>query len=436
MSDVSRARSTAALVVTGLILASALPGHGAEGPNIRRVTVDVAGDDANGRSSDPSISGSGSHLAFASAASDLVPQDTNGFDDIFLRDLVNQQTALVSVNRFGESPNDLSITPVADSAGRNVAFLSWASDLVEGDDNGLADTFVRDMATGRTVLVGPDSPADTFDDEEHGPSISGTGRYVAFVSFSPLVPPDEGEDLDVFVHDRREGDTVRASVALDGGDTNGDSESPSISADGRLLAFVSVASNLVAGDGNGLRDLFVRDLVDGTTVRASVSEDGGDPNGATLIRPALSADGRHVVFATLASNLVGGDANGFKDAYVRHLVPGTTTRVSVDMDGQDPDGESLSVSISQTGRYVAFRSFASDLVVGDTNGLADIYLRDLVARTTTRMSIGFDGSEPDDHAWNPSIDYAGRSVSFVSKASNLVPGDENALQDVFQRRAT
>ncbi len=397
-----------------------------------RATVDMSGGEPNGNSSDPFLNSTGRFVAFASAASDLVAGDNNGFDDIFARDLVGGVNVRVSVDVGGGSPNGSSFGPVLSSTGRFVAFVSFASDLVPGDDPG-ADTFVRDTVSGTTTLVGRGSPADSLDDEEYGPSISASGRQVAFVSSDPLLPDDTNGFLDVYVRDLVTNGLTRASVAAGGGNGDADSISPSISGNGRFVAFLSSASNLVAGDGNGLDDLFVRDLRSGVTVRASVAVGGGDPNGATLIRPSISADGAHVAFSSGASNLVAGDGNNSNDVFARHLVTATTTRVTVDTSGGDSNGWSTSVSTSRDGRYVAFRSTSSDLVPGDTNGFADVFRRDLATGTTTRVSIGMNGEEPNNNAWNPSITYNGQLVAFMSFASNLVPGDTNGLRDVFVR---
>jgi Tol biopolymer transport system component len=425
-----RIASTFTVVLVAFATSSGLADAGI---TMIRASVDRNGGNSNGSSSDPFVSATGRYVTFASGASDLVLGDNNDLDDVFVRDMLREKTSPASVDTSGGPPNGTSTTPVLSASGRYVAFLSWASDLVLDDTNGLADSFVHDMVSSRTVLVGPGSPADTTDDEEYGPSISGSGRFVAFVSSASLVPEDDNDDLDVYIRNRVGGEITLVSVAGDGSAGNADSISPSVDGDGRHVAFLSTASNLVSGDTNGHDDLFVRDLVQGTTVRASVSTTGGDANAPTLIRPAMSADGKHVVFASHAWNLVPGDTNERVDVFVRHLETATTTRASVDMDDDDANAESMSVSISEDGRYAAFRSNASDLVSGDESGLTDIFVRDLTAGSTTRVSIAVDGGEPNNDTWNPSINYTGRFVAFVSFASNLVPDDTNGLRDVFVR---
>jgi Tol biopolymer transport system component len=225
-------------------------------------------------------------------------------------------------------------------------------------------------------LVSVASDSTQGNDNSWDPSISADGRYVAFFSHaSNLVPGDTNNTLDVFVHDRLTGQTTRVSVASDGTEGNGDSFVGSISADGRYVAFASWASNLVPGDTNGRSDIFVHDRVTGQTTRVSVASDGTEGNGDSWGCPSISADGRYVAFASWASNLVPGDTNGRSDIFVHDRVTGQTTRVSVASDGTEGNGDSWwRPSISADGRYVAFPSYASNLVPGDTNGWADIFV--------------------------------------------------------------
>jgi Tol biopolymer transport system component len=232
------------------------------------------------------------------------------------------------------------------------------------------------------------------------------------------------------VHDRLTGQTTRVSVASDGAQGNGDSECPSISADGRYVAFASLASNLVPGDTNGRMDIFVHDRLTGQTTRVSVASDGTEGNGDSGF-PSISADGRYVAFASLASNLVPGDTNGTWDVFVHDRLTGQTTRVSVASGGAQGNGDSRFPSISADGRYVAFQSYASNLVPGDTNGVLDVFVHDRLTGQTTRVSVASDGTQGDSYSFGSSISADGRYVAFASYASNLVPGDTNGWADVF-----
>ena len=294
--------------------------------------------------------------------------------------------------------------------------------------------FVRDLRSGTTQLVSVAADGTQANSDSFGPAISADGRYVAFDSLaSNLVPGDTNDHSDVFVRDRRSGTTQLVSVATDGTQANSDSFDPAISADGRYVAFGSDASNLVPGDTNGTDEVFVRDRRSGTTQLVSVATGGTQANGRSFI-PAISADGRYVVFGSDASNLVPGDTNGTDEVFVRDLRSGTTQRVSVATGGTQANSDSFSPAISADGRYVAFDSDASNLVPGDTNHHADVFVRDLRSGTTQLVSVATDGTQANGNSsYEPAISADGRYVAFGSDASNLVPGDTNENSDVFVR---
>jgi Tol biopolymer transport system component len=323
--------------------------------------------------------------------------------------------------------------------GRYVAFESSASNLVDRDGNSADDIFVRDRVAGTTrrVSVGPQNLE--ANGPSAGPAISADGRFIAFTSLaSNLVPGDTNDERDVFVHDRLAGATERINVGVGGTQANDESARPSISADGRLVAFLSYASTLVSGDVAGTWDVFVRDRATGTTERVNVSSQGAPANYGKSIytKAAISAGGRFVAFSSEASNLVAGDTNVVADTFVRDRVAGTTERVSVGADGSQISGESglYGSAITPDGRFVSFASIAPDVVAGDTNGSYDVFLRDRVAGTTERISVASDGSQANGGSWGtPAISADGRFVAFNSIASNLVFGDTNAKSEAFLR---
>jgi len=216
------------------------------------------------------------------------------------------------------------------------------------------------------------------------------------------------------------------------GERAGGSGSPSISADGRFVAFASAASNIVAGDTNGLTDIFVRDRLTRTTERVSLSS-GGQQGNAGSGSPAISADGRFVAFGSVASNLVANDTNNQSDVFVRDRVAGATELVSVSSAGQQTNGISYAEDISGDGRFVAFMSAATNLVPDDTNGKWDVFVHDRLARTTERVSVSSQSAEGDQTSLNGSISADGRFVAFQSMAMNLVPDDTNGHEDIFVR---
>ena len=226
--------------------------------------------------------------------------------------------------------------------------------------------------------------------------------------------------------------TIRVSVSSSGEQANGPSERPTVSGDGTKVVFMSHATNLVRGDTNNASDIFLRDLLRNTTTRISVSSRGEQANGGSAIDTRISTNGRYVVFSSEASNLVPGDTNGKVDVFVRDLVRGTTTRVSVNSKGEQANGDSMRPTLDNSGRYIAYTSVASNLDAHDTNGTWDVYLYDQVNRTTKRISVLPDGTEPNGASDGPQVSPDGAYVGFFSLATNLVSGDVDDFLDVFR----
>ena len=352
-----------------------------------------------------------------------------------VRALANETTTRVSVASDGSEGNFDSTFSSISADGRYVAFQSYANNLVNNDTNGTGDIFVHDRQTGQTTRVsvasnGTEGNANSYDSS----IISADGRYVAFISdANNLVSNDTNLATDVFVHDRQTGQTTRVSVASNGTEGNDRSSAPTISADGRYLAFNSDASNLVSGDTNDQGDIFAHDRQTGQTTRVSIASDDTEGNSSSAT-PAVSVDGRYVAFQSFASNLISGDTNGQGDIFVHDRQTGQITRVSVASDGTEGNNFSgFSPAISADGRYVAFHSYASNLVSDDTNGRPDVFVHDRQTGQTTRVSTASDGTEGNNHSlfYYPAFSADGRFVAFYSTASNLVSGDTNGMGDVF-----
>jgi hypothetical protein len=198
---------------------------------------------------------------------------------------------------------------------------------------------------------------------------------------------------------------------------------------GQFVAFESEATNLVAGDTNGMQDIFVHETLTGATTRVSVASDGTEANGVSY---EPSVGGWYVAFQSLASNLVAGDTNLIGDIFVHEILTGATTRVSVASDGTEANGASYGASMSHIGRHVTFFSAAINLVASDTNGMQDTFVHDTWDNTTTRVNIAYDGTQGNAYSYSASISGDGRYVAFESGATNLVPGDTNDWSDVFR----
>jgi Tol biopolymer transport system component len=343
------------------------------------------GSDPWGGSNAAGISGDGRYVVFVSDAPNLVAHDTNGAADVFVRDRKLGRTVRVSVGSGSRQANAPSGFASISADGRYVAFTSGASNLVAHDTNHFADVFVRDLKTGLTTRVSVDNRGrQARRGGSSEPALSADGRYVAFASDAPnLVAGDTNGLSDVFVRDRKSGQTARVSVRSDGKQalrdrTRNGSNGPSISADGRYVAFHSRASDLVPGDTNWAFDIFVRDRFARTTKRVSVASRGTQANAESLGPPSIGPDGRYVAFASLASNLVPGDANDITDVFVHDLRTGRTILGSLGGGGvQGSDGSAPAVgAFNANDRYLAFSSYASNLVPHDTNGCTDAFVRD------------------------------------------------------------
>ena len=365
-------------------------------------------------------------------------------------------------------PNDDSESPSISAGGRFVVLQSFASNLVPGDTNGMSDIFLHDRQTNATKRISVSSDGSQANDDSMSPVISANGRIVAFQSYaSNLVPGDTNLMSDIFVYDRGTGRTERVSVSSDGSQSDDDSRSPSVNGDGRIVAFQSFASNLAPGETEGMSNIFVHDKQTGVTERiaeglvpsisadgrfvayqsllsdifvhdsqtgksamVSLASDGSIPDDDSM-SPSISADGRFVAFQSLASDLVPGDSNGMSDIFVHDMVTGITERVSVSWEGSQANDDSESPSISRDGWFVAYQSFASNLAPANSNGILDIFVHDRRTGRTLRISVASDGSPANDDSESPSISADGGFVAFQSFATNLLPGDTTTLLDVF-----
>ena len=441
--------------------------------------VSVPGDftEANDSSFFPAVNADGRYIAFQSDATNLVPSDTNAATDIFVRDTCrgaapgcSPSITRISVATDGSQANGNNTHPVMSGDGRFIAFVSSATNLASGSNNGVGDVFVRDTCVGALSCTPSTTRVSLATDGTHGnaasvaPAIDATGRFIAFESSATnLIPGDTNGFDDIFVRDTCLGatsctpSTTRVSVASDGSQATQQSSTPSISADGRFVAFESIATNLVSGGTSSQGDIFLRDTCVGatgctpSTSRVSRDSTGAPGNGQSFL-PRISGNGRFVVFTSFASNLVASDSNGVHDVFVRDTCFGasgpctaSTALASVDSSGKQGDTPSggpatNGASITPDGRFIAFGSRATNLVPGDTNATFDIFVRDTCAGATgcapatIRVSIALDGTEGTDRSDAPVITSDGRFVVFQSLASNLLPGAVDSNSNIFVAR--
>lgn len=393
-------------------------------------SLSFLGTGPNSSSGEPEISGDGRYVVFPSWASDLVPGDTNGQWDVFVRDMFMGVTTRVSVaadgSQLSSSSNECSIS----DDGRYVAFSATATNVVAGDANNAPDIFRRDLVTGTNELVSVSTDGTQATGESYRPRINSDGSFVAFLSYANnLVPGDTNYTADAFLHDMTAGTTVLVSAASDGTIADDWSEDPCVSTNGDRVAFFTVGRNLYENDYANQPDIMYRDMTAGTTTLVTVGDLIDEPiDGSDFAR--VSGDGRYVVFQSYASNLVLGDTNRVNDVFLHDRETGELRCLSLTADGTTGNGCSSHPSISADGRYVAFQSDASDLIEGDTNDYADVFVYDVLAGSLERVSMDSEGGETGDCSSWPYISGDGNAVVFRTRW-NLVPEDESSSLDVY-----
>jgi Tol biopolymer transport system component len=379
--------------------------------------------------------------------------------DIFVYDRQTGETHLVSISSAGNQANGESSTPILSGNGRFVAFVSTADNLVMEDTNGVADVFVHDLDTGMTVMASLGTGGEQGQYPSLNPAISADGSLVAFQTFSPNLVPEDGDAyFDVFVRDLANQTTELISVSTfntKGNDDSGVTGGLGISADGRYVVFDSWAHNLVNGDTNNTSDIFLRDRLIGTTSRLSRGWDGSQPDGSSG-DPSISADGMVIAFSSRATNLIEGDANTCRsgpipgecqDIFLYDRMSLQTLRLSVSSSGEEANDESGDPVVSGNGLFVSFWSYASNLVPGDVvascdtdndweydDNCPDVFVYDITRGEIILASATGEGIAANHGSQSPAISDTGVTVVFESNASNLSDPDNNGFTDIFAHR--
>ncbi|MDP2836420.1 MAG: hypothetical protein Q8N97_05510 [Methanobacteriaceae archaeon] len=412
-------------------------------------SISSSGNQSNSFSYESMVSGNGRYLTFSSDANNLVNGDNNGITDVYIRDLEHNNTECISRSSSGSLIGGYS--PSISGDGRYVTFTSMESGISS------SQIFLRDRILNITKIISLNNVGDAADGDCGESSISGDGRFVAFTSWaSNLVSGDNNGLSDIFIRDLILNTTKLVSIRVNGQQGNVESYTPSISFNGQFIAFVSSANNLINNDNNDAEDIFVKDMVSGVIKITSLNNNGEQANSYSS-SPSISNDGTRVAFSSMADNLVAGDNNSRRDVFVRDLVYNITKRASESSLGEEVRMESSNPIISGDGRYVAFESGnrppqvsaaspghgwlystpknqisqASALVPGDIIDSKDIFVKDLFTGDITKISWSVNGSEANGDSYEPSINYNGSVVSFTSWASDMTNNDHNEWGDIF-----
>lgn len=395
-------------------------------------SVDTSGNASNGWSESPSISSDGRFVAFKTFANNLSPADTQNYSDIYVKDMLNETVFLVSSDSDGIVGNYVSTAPMISSNGQFVVFTSGASNLVNNDNNGSFDVYVKNILTNTVTLV--PRAQSVFVGSDSFPSISNEGQYVSFGTLESLVS-DDRRGQDTYRYDLQSGNydiVTQVSPLLTSTTGNGDSYIGAINSDGTVIAFDSFANNIISDDVGTQGQVYVR-LTSTGQVQLVSSNANGVASNQNSRNPSLTSDGQWVAFESNASNLVDTDLNGNYDIFVKNINTGVIERVSTTAVGAEANNSSWDASISGDGRFVAFVSQSSSFDEHDQNGTQDIYVKDRQTGHVIRASTDAMGTDANSFSQMPKISSDGRIVVYSSGASNLALNDTNQSGDIFAK---
>jgi Tol biopolymer transport system component len=380
------------------------------------------------------LSANGRYVLFSTNAKNFARKDASGDEDAYVLDRWTGVQHRASQNSAGIKAKlscfDARMSPDA----HYVVYWTGSNNLDPRDTNSAVDVFVHDRINGTTELASVNSLGVVGNAASALPSVSGDGRWVCFASDSTnFEPGDSGLWTDIFVHDQISGITERIDRTPSGGWPSGHALGSAVSSDARFIAYTSKAPDIVPNDTNGAEDLFLYDRSTQVTERISVANDGTEANGETNYLFTMSSDARYFAFASTASNLTVGDTNGDFDVFVRDRYLQTTECVSVALDGLPSNGLSGAPFVSDDGRFIAFGSHGSNVIIGDDNQTADAFLRDRTAGQTVLITATPWGSVGHLGAFPSAISSDGRWVGFFGESRDYVAGDYNGKSDAFVR---
>jgi len=433
MNSSSNKRTTRALLTLTLGSLAAAPswaGGGTTGVT-ERISFTEDGSSVSENCADPAISADGRFVAFSTEEA-LLAADDNGRSDIYVQDRETGLLVCASVNYWGQYVDGDAMYPSISANGRCVAFETTA-DAFGFDVNGTTDVIFVDLDEGVPRMAsGTNGSIVSGNNTSRAPSLSADGRYVAFqTAASDILPGDTNTKWDIYVHDMLTGNVSRASIGTLG-ESNDNSFNPSISANGLRVAFESLASNLIFGDANGERDIFVHRF-DGGFTQLMTRSAVGDQSDNSSHHAEISDDGIIVLYRSEASNLVANDLNGQSDAFYGIVGQQGAFLVSASLAGTPANGSTTHVNLSPDGRYAAFRNSGNNLTPS-SSGIADVYLRDLETLSTWLVSRPTGATLVANHGSSaPAVSENGAHVAFLSNATNLDLSDTNSVTDIYVR---
>lgn len=397
-----------------------------------RASVTRDGAQLSSGSTWPGISGNGRYVTFSTSAVEL--DGTTRNRQLYRHDAVTGETRMVSESDAGLAGNGETLfESTMNYDGNLIAFMSYATNLGGGAPNDVGQLYVQDIDLGKTRIVSTNSRGEPGNHRSEMPRLSADGKFLAFYSLaSNLVDQDTNGRADIFLKNLDTGETRIVSRGAFG-ESDAGSLDVAVSGNGDVVAFISHASNLVADDTNGYPDAFVYHTDTGIVERISVGTDGSQADNQST-RVAVSTNGRYVAFLSDASNLVTNDAAGTRDVFIRDLKLGTTVRATQHDNGEGFKGMVIGMDISADGRYVLFESSSEDEFQVPSSG-AKLFVKDMVVGDIRQIDIGLDGTSYQ-YSGQSVMSHDGEHVAYVSAVSNLVSDDTNGLGDIFVTRVS